>query len=167
MSPSDPSASNSYSELERLSAVETLKALAEPDQVSLADLVEFLESRDMWTQFAKITLADLRNAFGPSAEETGKKKKKSLLADELGTSSDGPAKKKDKAPPTDGGIPTEEVAAQVLPFVEGNGEVTFDDLVEYTRLDKKVLRHHLGVLVKEERLDCVGKGRNAVYSTMG
>ena len=54
----------------------------------------------------------------------------------------------------------------VLPFIEGNGEVTLDDIEEYTRLERKVLRHHLGVLVKEGRLERIGVGRHAIYSSL-
>ncbi len=156
--------SSSYGELERLSAVETLKALANPEQVNVESLVAFLESRDMWSQFSKVTLGDLRQGFAPSKEANGKKKKRSVLADELGD--DEGAKKRPKKP-TDGGLATDEVARQVLPFVEGNGEVTFDDMADYTRLDRKVLRHHVGVLVKEGKLERIGTGRTAIYSSLG
>ena len=61
---------------------------------------------------------------------------------------------------------TEEVARKVIPFVEGNGDVTLDDIAEYTRLDRKVLRHHLGVLCKEGRLERIGVGRHAIYSAV-
>ena len=49
-------------------------------------------------------------------------------------------------------------------FVEGNGDVTLDDIAEYTRLDRRVLRHHLNVLCKEGRLERIGVGRHAIYS---
>ena len=157
----------SYSELERLSAVETLKGLKNKDTVRLGELVAFLESRGLWTQFAKITLGDLRQAFAPAPQEPAPKKKrakKRMFDEEFGTAE--PTKKKPAAP-TDGGLSTDEVARMVLPFVEGNGEVTLDDVEEYTRLDKKVLRHHLGVLVKEGQLERLGVGRHAIYSTLG
>ena len=35
-----------------------------------------------------------------------------------------------------------------------------------TRLDRKVLRHHLGALVKEGRLERIGVGRHAIYSSL-
>jgi predicted transcriptional regulator of viral defense system len=53
-----------------------------------------------------------------------------------------------------------------MPFIEGNGEVTLDDIEEYTRLDRKVLRHHLGILVKEERLERIGVGRHALDASL-
>ena len=49
-----------YDELERLSALETLKGLRSPEAVTLGDLVGYLDSRGLWAQFAKITLGDLR-----------------------------------------------------------------------------------------------------------
>ena len=49
-----------YDELERLSALETLKGLRNPQTVTLGDLVGYLSSRGLWAQFAKITLGDLR-----------------------------------------------------------------------------------------------------------
>ncbi|MBL4688165.1 MAG: hypothetical protein JKY37_26485, partial [Nannocystaceae bacterium] len=66
----------------------------------------------------------------------------------------------------DGGMATDEFARLVMPFVEGNDEVTLDDIEEYSRLDRKVLRHHLGVLVKSGRLERIGVGRHAVYSSL-
>ena len=154
-----------YSDLERLSAVETLKQLSEPDKVTIDDLVAFLSERDMWGQFSKITLGDLRAAFSPVLEASRKTKRaKTKISAEI--TGDDPVKKVKRAP-TDGGLGTEEVARSVLPFVEGNGDVTFDDLAEYTELDRKVLRHHLGVMVKEGMLDRMGTGRGALYSTMG
>lgn len=156
----------SYAELERLSALETLKALKTPSEVRLAELVDHLRERGLWDQFAKITLGDLRRAYQPEpvAEPKGRKRKKRILEDELG---DAPVKKARPAEPEDGGIETDEVARQVLPFVEGNGDVSFDDLVDYTRLDRKVLRYHLNALVKDEKLERLGTGKNAVYSTLG
>lgn len=167
-------------ELERLSALETLKGLSNPGDVKLAELVGFLESRDLWTQFSKITLGDLRDAFGKEPEpeaDTPRKRKRRILqealvgpddedesADEAGAT-DNAADKKPKAP-TDGGLETDEVARMVVPFVEGNGDVTLDDIAEYTRLDRKVLRHHLGVLCKEGRLERIGVGRHAIYSAV-
>jgi hypothetical protein len=135
-------------ELERLSALETLKGLKNPDAVSLGDLVHFLDSRGLWRQFAKITLGD-------------------LLEDELGDAYAEKAEQdtKAKAEPVDGGMDTEEFARLVMPFVEGNGDVTLDDIEDYSRLDRKVLRHHLGALVKEGRLERIGVGRHAVYSS--
>ncbi len=157
----------SYAELERLSALETLKALKTPSEVRLAELVDHLRERGLWEQFAKITLGDLRRAYQPEpepAEPKGRKRKKRILEDELG---DVPVKKAKPAEPEDGGIDTDEVARQVLPFVEGNGDVSFEDLADYTRLDRKVLRHHLNILVKDEKLERLGTGKNAVYSTLG
>lgn len=163
-------------ELERLSAVETLKGLSNPGEVKLAELVGFLESRDLWTQFSKITLGDLRDAFGKQAEpvapEGPRKRKRRILEDALTGPEDEEAvaddasEKKVKAAPTDGGLETDEVARMVVPFVEGNGDVTLDDIAEYTRLDRKVLRHHLGVLCKEGRLERIGVGRHAIYSAV-
>ena len=94
-----------------------------------------------------------------------KKKKRSLLKDELGLE-DTPVTKEDRAP-ADGGLDTDEVARQVLPFVEGNGEVSFEDLLEYTALERKVLRYHLNALVKAERLERIGTGKHAVFSSFG
>ncbi len=157
------------SELERLSALETLKGLKDPDKVYLGELVGYLEERGLWNQFAKITLGDLRDVFGPlrerqEEEARQKKKKRRILEEELGGE---PAAKKKPAEPTDGGLETDEVARMVLPFIEGNGEVTLEDCAEYTQLEKKVLRHHLGVMVKEGRLERLGVGRHAIYSTVG
>lgn len=157
----------SYAELERLSALETLKALKTPSEVRLTELVDHLRERGLWEQFAKITLGDLRRAYQPEPEVTetkARKRKKRILEDELG---DAPVKKARPTEPEDGGIETDEVARQVLPFVEGNGDVSFEDLADYTRLDRKVLRYHLNVLVKEEKLERLGAGKNAVYSTLG
>lgn len=158
-------------ELERLSALETLKGLKSREDVSLGDLVHFLEARGLWSNFAKITLGDLRDAFAPAPEpkpeETGgrrrAKPKQRILEDELGDLEPRP---KTKKAPDDGGMSTDELIPIVMPFVEGNGEVTFDDLAEYSRLDRKVLRYHLGKLVKEGRLERIGLGRNAVYSAL-
>ena len=161
-------------ELERLSALETLKGLKNPDAVTLGDLVQFLDSRGLWPQFAKITLADLRDGFKPAAENgtNGRKRKKArILEDELGDAyaekeaQDAEAKTKAKVV-NDGGMTTEEFSRIVLPFIEGNGDVTLDDMEEYSRLDRKVLRHHLSVLVKEGRLERIGTGRHAVYSAL-
>jgi hypothetical protein len=159
-------------ELERLSALETLKGLSNPGEVKLAELVSFLEARDLWGQFSKITLGDLRDAFArepePAEADTPRKRKR-ILEDALGESEPDlefggdEGEKKPKAP-TDGGLETDEVARMVLPFVEGNGDVTLDDIAEYTRLDRRVLRHHLGVLCKEGRLERIGVGRHAIYS---
>lgn len=157
-------------ELERLSALETLKGLKSRESVSLADLVQFLQARGLWSNFAKITLGDLRDAFAPAPEpkpeETSgrRRRKPRILEEELGEMPSKP-KAKPKAP-DDGGMTTEEVIPIIMPFIEGNGEVTFDDLEEYSRLDRKVLRYHLGKLVKEGRLERIGLGRNAVYSTL-
>ena len=60
-------------ELERLSALETLKGLQSPEKVTLEDLVAFLESRGLWSQFSKITMGDLRDAF---TQKPQKKKKR-------------------------------------------------------------------------------------------
>jgi hypothetical protein len=167
-------------ELERLSALETLKGLSNPNEVKLAELVGFLESRDLWGQFSKITLGDLRDAFAPEAEaeseaaDTPRKRKRRILQEALGgpvdeegdEAVDPEIEKKLSAPkaPADGGLETDEVARMVVPFVEGNGDVTLDDIADYTRLDRKVLRHHLGVLCKEGRLERIGVGRHAIYS---
>jgi hypothetical protein len=163
-------------ELERLSALETLKGLSNPGEVKLAELVTFLESRDLWSQFSKITLGDLRDAFAREPEPTEadaprKRKRPRILEEALGEAElddgelpgDGGEKKAAKAP-MDGGLETDEVARMVVPFVEGNGDVTLDDIAEYTRLDRRVLRHHLGVLCKEGRLERIGVGRHAIYS---
>jgi hypothetical protein len=157
-----------YGELERLSAVETLKGLKDKERVRLAELIAYLEERGLWSQFAKITMGDLRSAFSappPEKTEGTKKRKRRILEEELGDVEPAPAKK--KAEPTDGGISTEEFARNVLPFIEGNGEVTTEEIAEYLELDKKVLRHHLGVLVKDGTLERIGVGRHAVYSTLG
>ncbi len=164
----------SEDELERLSALETLKGLKNPDSVTLGDLVKFLNARGLWTQFAKITLGDLRDGFTEKAKAkktaTKRRKKERILEDELGDAyaekAENDSKGKVKAEPQDGGIEPDEFARQVLPFIEGNGEVTLDDIEEYTRLDRKVLRHHLGALVKEERLERIGVGRHAIYSSL-
>jgi hypothetical protein len=163
-----------FGKLERLSALETLKGLKDPDTVMLGDLVRYLESRGLWSQFAKITLADLRDAFTetPPSPETetrgGRKRKRRILEDELEDAFLEKAEQeaKEKAEPSDGGITTNDFAHQVMPFIEGNDEVSLDDIEEYTRLDRKVLRHHLGVLVKEGRLERIGVGRHAVYSAL-
>ena len=160
-------------ELERLSALETLKGLSNPGEVKLAELVGFLEARDLWEQFSKITLGDLRDAFAQQVEtvaaDTPRKRKRKILQEALigpdDESADADSAKKTKAP-ADGGLETEAVAGMVLPFVEGNGDVTLDDIAEYTRLDRKVVRHHLGVLCKAGRLERIGVGRNAIYSAM-
>ena len=160
--------------LERLSALETLKGLKNREAVTLGDLVRYLESRGLWAQFGKITLADLRDGFSappePSANandeavKAPKKRKQRILEDELADIEVSPTAK--EAPPEDGGMSTDEVARQVLPFVEGNGDVTVEDIAEYTRIDRKVLRHHLAALVKQGRLERIGVGRHAVYSTL-
>lgn len=158
--------------LERLSAVETLRQLRGPENVRLADLVRYLRDREMWLQFSKITMEDLQQlATGRSllenerARPARKKKKKRFLEDELGLPATD-AKKEPRAP-VDGGISTEDVAQLVVPFLEGNGEMTFDDLLEYTELDRRVLRFHLTALVKEERVERIGAGKNAVFSSLG
>jgi hypothetical protein len=166
-------------ELERLSALETLKGLSNPGEVKLAELVGFLESRDLWGQFSKITLGDLRDAFAQDESDseadadTPRKRKRRILDGAFeGPDGDGEGEAEstgetaDKQPkaPADGGLETDEVARMVVPFVEGNGDVTLDDIADYTRLDRKVLRHHLGVLCKEGRLERIGVGRHAIYS---
>lgn len=161
-----------YDELERLSALETLKGLRSPDTVSLGDLVGYLEARGLWAQFAKITLGDLRDSFAPppaEAEANGRKRKRRILEDELEDAYAEKAEKESKAkaePEDDGGIDSEEFARLVMPFVEGNGDVTVEDIAEYTRIDRKVLKHHLAALVKQGRLERIGVGRHAVYSTL-
>lgn len=161
-----------YGELERLSAVETLKGLKHKERVRLAELIAYLEQRGLWSQFAKITMGDMRAAFAPpppDRAEGGKKKKRRILEEELGeveVDADAAGAKR-KAEPADGGISTEEFARNVLPFIEGNGEVTTEEIAEYCELDKKILRHHLGVLVKDGKLERIGVGRHAVYSTLG
>lgn len=163
----------SYSELERLSALETLKGLRNPESVTLGDLMRFLEARGLWPQFAKITLGDLRDGFTTpppgEAEGPGKKpRKRRILEDELEEAFAEKAAKdaKEKTEPEDGGLSTDDFARQVMPFIEGNGEVTLDDLAEYSRIDRKVLRHHLAALVKDGRLERVGVGRHAIYSAL-
>jgi hypothetical protein len=154
--------------------------------VKLAELVGFLESRDLWAQFSKITLGDLRDAFGKMQQQAAaaaselepdspRKRKRRILEGAMsglddedgdaGPTIDAGAEKKIKVP-TDGGLETDEVARMVLPFVEGNEEVTLDDIAEYTRLDRKVLRHHLGVMCKDGRLERIGVGRHAIYSSL-
>lgn len=152
--------------------------------MKLAELVGFLESRDLWSQFSKITLGDLRDAFGKMQQaaaaeaepDSPRKRKRRILEGAFASpdNEDGPtdaspadasAEKKIKVP-MDGGLETDEVARMVLPFVEGNEEVTLDDIAEYTRLDRKVLRHHLGVMCKDGRLERIGVGRHAIYSSL-
>jgi hypothetical protein len=160
-------------ELERLSALETLKGLSNPGEVKLAELVSFLESRDLWGQFSKITLGDLRDAFTrepePAEADTPRKRKRRILEEALGEPEadleGGDEGEKRVKAPMDGGLETDEVARMVMPFVEGNGDVTLDDIAEYTRLDRRVLRHHLGVLCKEGRLERIGVGRHAIYNS--
>jgi hypothetical protein len=162
------------SELERLSAVETLKGLSDPSEVKLAELVSYLESCGLWEQFSKITLGDLRDAFAKPeapAEAEPKKRKRRMFRDAIaGADSDDEVEPLERRvvveKPADGGMSTDEVARMVVPFVEGNGDVTLDDIAEYTRLDRKVLRHHLGVLCKEGRLERIGVGRHAIYSSV-
>ena len=169
-------------ELARLSALETLKGLSNPGEVKLAELVGFLESRDLWSQFSKITLGDLRDAFGKQteaklAEDTPRKRKRRIMKEALmGSDDDAEGEGEevelpelpigDKKEAADGGLSNDEVARMVVPFVEGNGDVTLDDIAEYTRLDRKVLRHHLGLLCKEGRLERIGVGRHAIYSAV-
>lgn len=160
-------------ELERLSALETLKRLKSPEAVTLGDLVKFLDARGLWPQFAKITLGDLRDGFAerPAEPETNgrkRRKKERILEDELGDAyaAKDAADAEAKTEVRDGGMATDEFVRIVLPFIEGNGEVTLDDIEEYTRLDRKVLRHHLGVLVKDGRLERIGVGRHAIYSSL-
>lgn len=176
----DSSASASLSsdtpgyELERLSALETLKGLKNPEVVTLGDLVKFLSARGLWNQFAKITLGDLRDGFTEKPKPAAKKRKKKerILEDELSDayaekdSADKAEAKAETKAPKDGGMESDEFARLVVPFIEGNGEVTLDDIEEYTRLDRKVLRHHLGILVKDERLERIGVGRHAIYSSL-
>ncbi|RMG97726.1 MAG: hypothetical protein D6705_08150 [Deltaproteobacteria bacterium] len=162
-------------ELERLSALETLKGLEGKDRVTLAELVDYLESRNLWHQFSKITMGDLRTAFPPEKKpkrSTGRRRKKErLLEDELGAAVDERAAK--RAASAEPEFRTEDVARRVLPFLEANGDVTVDEIAEYVRLDstfadlgKRALRTHLERLVKEGRLERVGSGRNAVYSAL-
>jgi hypothetical protein len=163
-----------YGELERLSALETLKGLRNPELVTLGDLVGFLDSRGLWPQFAKITLGDLREGFSApvaEGEPAGKKRRKQrILEDELEEAYVEKAAAAAAATRTkavdDGGMTSDEFARLVLPFIEGNGEVTLDDIAEYSRLDRKVLRHHLGQLVKDGRLERVGVGRHAIYTAL-
>jgi hypothetical protein len=175
--PKDASAlyqpSVSYGELERLSALETLKGLKNPEKVTLADLVSFLDGRGLWRQFAKITLGDLRTTFAAAPEPeapTARKRKKRILEEELEDAYAEKEKADQESRPKEtdegGGMDTEEFARQVMPFVEGNGEVTLDDIEEYCRLDRKVVRHHLAALVKEGRIERIGVGRHAVYSSL-
>jgi hypothetical protein len=168
------------SELERLSAVETLKGLSDPSEVKLAELVSYLESCGLWEQFSKITLGDLRDAFAkpeaPAEPDSPRKRKRRMFREAIagseGEADSGEVEGSDpdiealKKKPADGGMATDEVARMVVPFVEGNGDVTLDDIAEYTRLDRKVLRHHLGVLCKEGRLERIGVGRHAIYSSV-
>lgn len=157
-------------QLERLSALETLKGLKNPSAVTLGDLVRYLADRGLWQQFAKITLGDLRDGFTPARNETSprkKRKKERILEDELGDALAEKEAKDAKAAKSvhDGGIATDDFARQLIPFVEGNGEVTLDEIEEYTRMDRKVIRHHLGQLVKDGRIERLGVGRHAVYSS--
>lgn len=164
---------NGENRLERLSALETLRGLKDPDTVCLGELVRYLDSRGLWLQFAKITMGDLRDAFtqaqAAEAGPTTKKRKRRILEDEL---EDAYAEKSEKdkvaktKAPADGGMSSDEFSRLIMPFVEGNGEVTLDDIEEYSRLDRKVLRHHLSALVKEDRLERIGVGRHAVYSAL-
>jgi DNA-binding transcriptional ArsR family regulator len=157
-----------YEELERLSALETLKGLKHKERVKLGELVDYLERRGLWLQFAKITMGDLRRAFteAPAGERADgpRKRKRRILEEELGDVETGERR---SAEPTDGGLSTEEVGRMLLPFIEGNGEVTLDELADYSQLDRRVLRHHLAALVKEGKLERLGMGRHAVYSTLG
>ncbi len=162
-------------ELERLSALETLKGLKSRDTVTLSELVQFLQACGLWSNFAKITLGDLRDAFAPASVpvpvpkpvEGGRRRRKPrILEEEFGDIEAKPRVKAKPKAPDDGGMTTDEIIPIVMPFIEGNGEVTFEDLEEYSRLDRKVLRYHLGKLVKEGRLERIGLGRNAVYSTL-
>jgi hypothetical protein len=165
-------------ELERLAAVETLKQLSKPEDVKLADLVAFLEQRGLWAQFAKITLGDLRDLWRQrqrgvdgdgAAIRRAVKARAGILKQTFDTGEGEAPSETDAArgPARDGGLDTEQVARMVLPFIEGNGDVTVEDMAEYTRLDKRVLRHHLAVLCREGRLERLGVGRHAVYSTTG
>jgi len=158
-------------QLERLSALETLKGLKSPESVTLRDLVNYLNARGLWPQFAKITLGDLRDGFATPpasiAPANKKKKKQRILEDEL---AEAYAEKDANAEAVtevqnDGGMSTDEFARLVLPLIEGNGDVTLDDIEEYTRLDRKILRFHLRTMVKEGRLERIGVGRHAMYSS--
>jgi hypothetical protein len=151
--------------------------LSNPSEVKLAELVSYLESCGLWDQFSKITLGDLRDAFAKpeaSPEAEPRKRKRRIFREALAAGEPGDAEAGEEGPeldalkkaPSDGGMTTDEVARMVLPFVEGNGDVTLDDIAEYTRLDRKVLRHHLGVLCKEGRLERIGVGRHAIYSSL-
>ncbi|GEM_PF-1069734 len=170
-------------ELERLSALETLKGLSNPDAVKLGELVTYLESRGLWRQFAKITLGDLRDAFKPISVRAargprtgrGKAARVSVWSDTLGgdgasesesAAGDEAIKPKPKKI-SDGGLSTDEFGRQVLAFIEGNGEVTVEDVAEYTQLEKKVCRHHLKALVESNELESLGVGRQAIYSIVG
>ncbi|MFV8751481.1 hypothetical protein ACNOYE_13130 [Nannocystaceae bacterium ST9] len=177
--PSQDSFAVRRSELERLSAVETLKGLSNPSEVKLAELVSYLEECGLWEQFSKITLGDLRDAFSksetPAEADSPRKRKRRIFREAIAGSEGGGEAETEgndaeidalKTKPADGGMTTDEVARMVVPFVEGNGDVTLDDIAEYTRLDRKVLRHHLGVLCKEGRLERIGVGRHAIYSSV-
>lgn len=157
-------------ELERLSALETLKGLKSPESVTLGDLVSFLSARGLWPQFAKITLGDLRDGFAaappPEPLVAKKKKKQRILEDELGEAYAQKDSAKETTEPKDGGLSLDEFCRLVMPFIEGNDEVSLEDLEEYSRLDRKVLRHHLGQLVKEGRIERIGVGRHAIYSAL-
>ncbi len=168
-----------YGELERLSALETLKGLKGPERVTLGELVRYLDSRGLWHQFAKITLADLREAFvEPAPAKTGprkRRKKERFLEDELGDAF--AAREAQQAEegrePDLGGVSTDDVARRVMPFLEANGDVTVAEIEEYVRLDsdfenvrRRALRHHLNLLVKEGRVERLGTGRHAVYSAL-
>jgi DNA-binding transcriptional ArsR family regulator len=168
-----------YGELERLSALETLKGLKGPERVTLGELVRYLDSRGLWHQFAKITLADLREAFteapAPRSGPRKRKKKERILEDELGDALDAreAAAAEDAKEPDDGGVSTDDVARRVMPFLEANGDVTLAEIEEYVKLDadfegvgKRALRHHLNALVKEGRVERLGTGRHAVYSAL-
>ncbi len=164
-------------ELERLSALETLKGLKGPENVSLGELVRYLESRDLWHQFAKITLGDLRDAFAqapePKPAARKRRKKERLLEDELGDALAARDAARASAEPEDGGVTTDAVARRVMPFIEANGDVTVSEIEEYVKLDpafadlgRRALRTHLNALVKDGRLERIGTGRHAVYSTL-
>ena len=170
-----------FGELERLSALETLKGLKTPSQVTLGELAQYLDSKGLWHQFAKITLGDLRDAFTEPPPQTvrngsARRRKPRILEDEFGSAlaeRESKIKAKAEAKPDDGGMATDEIARRVLPFIEANGDVTLDEIEEYVRLDaayedleRKALRHHLGALVKEGRLERIGVGRHAVYSAL-
>ena len=59
-----------------------------------------------------------------------------------------------------------EAARVHLDEARGDPSYTLDDIEDYSRLDRKVLRHHLTALVKEGRLERIGVGRHAVYSAL-